>query len=195
MLTKTAAKDILERWPAESREAAELVVKKWGEPDETTASMLIWHNKGQWKKIIAYRDAVEHNFPIPHLDSVESFVNYKVPAHKFGELAEFDGSVVAERTVGVMSARCHDEEANSLALNLADDVINGKKSVEEARNYYAKEFLDYRKKEPTPYMQKLHFQSGRQTGDPDRRVLSDKQIQEALETAESKTTKSRGGSI
>ncbi len=186
MLTKVPVKQILERWPAESKEAAELVVKKWGEPDEMTESMLIWHHKGPWKKIIAYREFTRHNFPIPHIDAVESFIDYKVPVNKFCDLAEFDGSVIAERTVGEMSARCHDEEANSLALNLADDIIQGKKTVEEARNYYAKEFLDYRKKEPTPYMQKLNIPSRKQTNDPDERVLSDNQIQEALNIGKSR---------
>ncbi|MDQ3477432.1 MAG: hypothetical protein M3492_14190 [Actinomycetota bacterium] len=31
-------------------------------------------------------------------------------------LAEFDGSVIVERTAGEVSARCHDEQANFLAL-------------------------------------------------------------------------------
>ncbi len=34
-----------------------------------------------------------------------------------GGVAEFDGSVIVERTAGEVSARCHDEQANFLALN------------------------------------------------------------------------------
>jgi hypothetical protein len=54
----------------------------------------------------------------------------------------------------VVCARCHDEQANFLALNLMNDIVKGQKSVEEARRYYSKEFLDYRRKKPTPYMDK-----------------------------------------
>ena len=43
----------IERWPAESREAAELVIKQYGEPDEATDSQLLWLNRGKWKRIVA----------------------------------------------------------------------------------------------------------------------------------------------
>src|SRR5690606_10288109 len=107
-------------------------------------------------------------FPTPHIHSVECVIDYRVPVEKFDELARFDGSVIVERTVGEVSARCHDEEANFLALNLMHDIVTGAKSVEEARYYYAKEFLDYRRKKPTPYMEGLKFHVGdTDTRDPD----------------------------
>ncbi len=55
------------------------------------------------------------------------------------------------------------------------------KNVEEAREYYAKEFLDARRKKPTPYMDDLKFDPGSGTADPDERVLSDEQLEEAVE--------------
>jgi hypothetical protein len=60
----------------------------------------------------------------------------------------FEGSVVVQRTSGEVSARCHDAEANSLALNLMHDSVVDGRSVEDARAYYAQEFLDYRRKSP-----------------------------------------------
>jgi hypothetical protein len=53
---------------------------------------------------------VEHQFPVPHIDSVESFIDYAVPPEKVSALAEFDGSVIVDRTAGEVSARCHDEQ-------------------------------------------------------------------------------------
>src|ERR1700730_5479015 len=47
-------------------------------------------------------------------------------------LAVFDGSVLVDRTKGEMSARCEGEAANFLALNLADDIVHGRKDVESA---------------------------------------------------------------
>jgi hypothetical protein len=49
-------------------------------------------------------------------------------------LAVFDGSVLVDRTKGEMSARCEGEAANFLALNLADEIVHGKKDVATARN-------------------------------------------------------------
>jgi len=89
--------------------------------------------------------------------------------------------VIVERTVGEVSARCHDEQANSLALNLMHDIVTGEKNVEEAREYYAKEFLDARRKKPTPYMEELQFEPGTGTADPDERLLSDEQLEKAVD--------------
>ena len=176
---------LMDGWPEEAREAAQLVIDKYGDPDEVTDSVLIWNKCGPWKRMVAYRDVDSHNFPAPHHDSVESFLQHAVPPEAVTRLVEFDGSVVFNRTRGELSARCHDEEANFLALNLAHEIAQGKKSVREARNYYAHEFLGYRKKEPTPYMEGLRFEPNGLC-DADERILSDEQLQEALEASQAK---------
>jgi hypothetical protein len=100
-------------------------------------------------------------------------------------LAKFGGSVVVERTAGQVSARCHDEQANFLALNLMHDLVTGTKGVEETRAYYAKEFLDARRNKPTPYMEKLHFQPAEgKAADPDERILSEEQLEQAKHEGE-----------
>jgi hypothetical protein len=172
---------IIREWPNESREAAQLVIEQYGEPHEATMSFLIWHSVGPWKRIVASKTFFEHRFPAPHFDSVESVLDYAVPAEYFSQLAQFDGSVIVERTAGEISARCHDEQANNLALNLAHDIVTGKKTVDEARRYYAKEFLDYRRKQSTPYMDKLRFTPVAHAADTDQRFLSDRELQEAVE--------------
>ncbi|MEU8804530.1 hypothetical protein [Spirillospora sp. NPDC048819] len=179
MNTKSATA-IINDWPEDSREAAQIVLDTYGEPDEAADSLLIWHKAGPWKRVEASRTFHEHAFPAPHIDSVLSVLDYRVPAEKFTALAQFDGSVIAERTTGELSARCHDEQANFLALNLVHDIVTGNKTVEEARRYYAKEFLDARRGRPTPYMEKLRFaQSSEPTPDADERMLSDKDLERA----------------
>jgi hypothetical protein len=99
-------------------------------------------------------------------------------------IAQFDGSVMTERTSGEVSARCHDEEANLLALNLMHDIVTGAKTVQEARDYYGKEVLDYRRKKPTPYMTSLRFTpDARNAPDPDTRILSDEDLKRAAAEA------------
>jgi hypothetical protein len=177
----------IEAWPQESREAAQLVIDAYGEPDEVTESQLIWHKPGPWKRIVATKTFWAHNFPAPHVDAVESFIDYRVPSDKFTPLAEFDGSVIAERTAGEVSARCPDEQANFLALNLMHDIVTGAKTVQEARDYYAKEFADYRRKKPTPYMEGLRFtRPAGNTADPDQRMLSDEDLKRAEEEGKQK---------
>lgn len=175
-------------WPEEAREAAQLVIDQYGQPDEATDTQLTWHTPGPWKRIVATKAFHEHNFPTPHHDSVESFIDYQVPVDKVSAITEFDGSVVVDRTRGEVSARCHDEQANFLALNLMHDIVTGDKTVEQARQYYAKEFLDYRRKLPTPYMQKLRVpKPAAQTADPDVRILSAEDLKRAVHEGEQKS--------
>jgi hypothetical protein len=179
-MTHLSGSEIIDGWPEQSREAAKLVIDKYGEPDEASESQLIWHKKGEWKRIVASKAFYAHEFPAPHEDSVESFIDYRVPPDKFADLAAFDGSIVAERTAGEVSARCHDEEANRLALNLMHDIVTGAKSVQEARDYYAKEFTGYRRGKPTPYMDALRFVPGDESAaDPDVRAISDEELKAA----------------
>jgi hypothetical protein len=178
------ASELIKNWPEESREAAQLVIDTYGEPHEATESLLVWHQVGPWKRVLASRVFFEHQFPAPHFDSVESVIDYRVPPEQFSSLAAFDGSVIVERTAGEVSARCHDEQANLLALNLMHDVVTGAKDVEQPRAYYAKEFLDARRKQPTPYMERLRFQPGTESADPDQRVLSDQDLEQAVKEGE-----------
>jgi len=62
----------------------------------------------------------------------------------FSALAHFDGSVTVSRSRGLLSARCHDEEANHLAVNLAHDIITGSKTVAQARQAYVDTMLAFR---------------------------------------------------
>ena len=45
--------EIIQTWPDESREAAQLVIDKYGEPHEATDSYLVWHGVGQYKRVVA----------------------------------------------------------------------------------------------------------------------------------------------
>lgn len=71
---------------------------------------------------------------------------------------------------------------------LLHDVVTGHRTVEAARDYYAKEFLDARRKQPTPYMEKLWFTSAvGSAADPDDRILTDEQLNQAEEAGRAKS--------
>ena len=127
---------IISDWPEASKSAANEMMEKYGQPDEVTDTVLIWRDNGPWVRTYVYGYAIDHNWPAPHKDVLQQFIDYDVPEDLFDELANFDGSVIAERTKGELSARCHAEYANLISLNLAHDVIEGTKSVEEAREAY-----------------------------------------------------------
>lgn len=145
-------------WPAMSKKSAEQMIQKYGTPNEAIPSRLIWYNNGPWKRTIVYRDEVPHNFPQPHSDTLENFIDYQVPVEKFSELAKFDGSVIVERTKGEVSARCDMEAANILALNLMHEIVTGKLTADQAREKYSEQTAAFVMNRAAPYAEQLQFE-------------------------------------
>ncbi len=158
---KTAEMNLVEtiiaNWAPMPKKSAEQTIASYGAPNEAIDSRLIWYNNGPWKRTIVYRDEVLHNFPAPHTDVIEQFIDYQVPPEKFSELAKFDGSVIVERTKGEVSARCDMEAANILALNLMHDIVTGKCDAEKGREIYAETTGKFLMNQPAPYAEELQF--------------------------------------
>jgi hypothetical protein len=173
------ANTVIKEWPEDSRTVTAALLAKYGAADEVTPTLVTWLDRGPWKKIVASKEATPHDFPFPHGDIVENFTEYKVPSTLFSTLADFDGSVTVSRTRGLLSARCHDEEANHLAANLAHDIITGKKTVAQARQAYVDTMLAYREHKATPYMSELQFKPQAHAGDPDVALVSTDQLDRA----------------
>lgn len=144
-------------WPVASREAAMYMMNKYGGPSAMSAEMIVWGKTGPWKRTIVYRMEHQHNFPGPHTDVMQQWINYKAPPEMFDELAHYDGSVVLERTSGEISARCDKEGANFLALNLANDIVTGKRSVSDARKMYGAQIMAMKAHQSAPYTEKFLF--------------------------------------
>ncbi len=60
------ASQIIQAWPEESKEAAQLVIKQYGEPDKMQETRLTGHKPGPWKRIVTSKTFYLHNFPAPH---------------------------------------------------------------------------------------------------------------------------------
>jgi hypothetical protein len=147
--------------------------------------MLIWQNNGPWKRTIVYRDTVKHNFPFPHADGLEQFIDLEMPMEKASEVAAFNGSVILHLTTGEISACCHDEKSNFMAINLAHDILQDKKTFEQARDLYVQNMLAFLRGQPVPYMEKFQFSPEINTADPDESIISPEKI---LQTAKSSSS-------
>jgi hypothetical protein len=160
---------IIAGWEERPREIAEATVAEYGEPTEVSASRLVWRGNGPWKETIVHRDGLIHDFPKPHTDVIEQVIDYRVPTDKADDLLAFDGSLTIHRTEGTLSARCDDEALNFLALNLANEIVEGDKSSDQARKAYAQGVVDLMKKKSPAATEKLLFDvSSTATTDPDK---------------------------
>jgi hypothetical protein len=167
--------EIVDGWPKNPQESAKRLIDHYGEPNEYSASQLIWYNtKDGWKRSVLSKEEVPHHFPAPHTDYLEQFIDYRVASKWFSPLAEYDGSVMAERTKGELSARCGGTSMNFVAINLAHDIMTGKMSVKEARDEYTRLYKAHKEGKTTPYAQGFQFELPEgATGDPDVVTLNE----------------------
>ena len=163
------AESVLDRWGEASQKAAKSIIEKYGQPDEVSEGRLVWHNTGAFQKTIVYKEELPRDFPSPHVDVLEQFVESNVPFEKYGDLARFDGSLHADRTSGLLSARGPSETDNFIALNLAHEIVATGRTVESAREAYARAAALEAAGKTSPYSQGLLFKTrGRAQPDPDK---------------------------
>ena len=129
-----ASVPLVEGWPPLTRNAARALIEKYGPPDETSPDRLTWSRRTPWARVVVYRDGPEDEFPFPHHDFVENTVTYAVPPAKATTLLKFNGSLLIDVAHVTLTSRSDSEEGNVLALNLADELVNGRRTTGSARS-------------------------------------------------------------
>lgn len=134
----------LDSWPDETRAIAREVVEKYGEPDESTTTRLIWHARGPWQEIVVYRDFVEHAYPARHIDAFEGTLRFKLTASEVANLARFNGCISCCQTRRTMTIYCQNEEVALLIATFAYYLVRKNISSVQVRKkfYEAYESLD-----------------------------------------------------
>ncbi|HXT00729.1 MAG TPA: hypothetical protein VN915_08655 [Elusimicrobiota bacterium] len=146
----------IDDWPAKPRALARLMTQKYGRPNEAMASQVSWNGRGPWKKIVVFRDPD----PAGRQDFLLQSVAYgAVPVdHHWRDLAAFGrGGAAYDPSSHELTARTDSQETNYLALNLADEVLRGRRSARDAQDFYdAASHLSAAGKS-SPYMSGLLF--------------------------------------
>ena len=176
------ARSIVDHWPDAPKMTAAQLLERYGPPHEATPTKLFWYMTGPWARMELTADHVLHNFPTPHVDYFTQFVNYEVHPQKASELAAFDGSVIVDRTAGQLGSRCDHEAFNTLTLNLAVEIIEGTRSVDDARELYAQTAAAYVMGRDAPYAEQLLFTPATgDTADPDESVIAPAMAEQMIE--------------
>lgn len=143
------AQAVIADWPEQARGLAEGLLQEYGAPDGVQPARLSWAAQGPWRSIAVSRDA-----PGARL---EESVGYDVPIRKWRALGAFDRGVDYDPVKHELIARSDREATNFLALNLADEVIRGRKTALEARVFYDTTFSLSLAGKSSPYMRRLLF--------------------------------------
>lgn len=175
------AEAIIEQWPEAPKAAAKKFLDHYGPPNEATPTKLFWYRKGPWAHIELTADEVIHNFPTEHVDYLTQYVDYPVDTDKAADLVAFDGSVIIDRTAGQIGARCDTEAANTITLNLAVEIMQGRRTVEDARRFFAETLAAYTLGRDAPYAERLLFQTAEAAADPDQPMIGSAMLDQTLE--------------
>jgi hypothetical protein len=171
---KTVTQNELDRltwdWPMQSKRAIQDLTKKNGLPTSVTEDMLIWTKSPPFKRSVVYKEEVIHQFPFQHSDILQQTINYRVPQDKMAELSKLDGSLLIDRTKGELTSRNDREEMNILAFNLADKIIKGQLTTEQARREYSENADALAAGTLNPMLSKLSFIQKDHTYDPDSMI-------------------------
>ena len=127
---------ILQNWPGRSRSAARALISRYGEPSRFDADSLAWDDNGPWRKTVVHRKAPRGAWSLHAGDVVEQSIAYAVPDDKVADLARFDRRVRFDKGSGTLSSLSESENRNYLAVNLADEIVGGKRSPAQARSFY-----------------------------------------------------------
>jgi hypothetical protein len=144
--------------PEWSNLSLNMMIDKYGAPDRIEDKRVVWQNKGPWKRIAVW-DGMDIYEKYAGVDNIEQTVTYLVPPDRLMAVNDFRDRVRVSADGAELSARSSSEERNCLALNLADEIIHGVKTPDEARGFYVSTLRMADAGKSSPYMQGLLFQS------------------------------------
>lgn len=147
----------IQDWPKAVQTQARILIERYGEPSKFDNKELVWYNNGPWKTTILHREGFTHSATGADRDHLEQVIAYAVPADKVPELRSFDKRIEAKPVAGTLSSRADSESMNYLALNLADEIVTGKRTALGARGFYTKVKLLETSGKSSPYLDGLRF--------------------------------------
>jgi hypothetical protein len=134
----SGAQDVISAWPQPAQTVASVMLEKYGQPNTVSAGALVWFGHGAWKRTTVYKDGWLDQASVLHPEVLEQVITYRVPPDKIASLASFDSRLGVDSTRHELSFRSDSEKMNTLAINLADEIATGWKTVEQARAYAVK---------------------------------------------------------
>jgi hypothetical protein len=139
-------------WPMQSYRLARMMISEYGQPSEVRDASLTWLGTKPWSRIVVYREAPADSRGRGRL---EQSAAYRMTPGREDSLASFDPTVASSD--GLLTARADSESENFLALNLADDVVNGRRSPRQASALRARLLKLWNSGKSSPYLERLLF--------------------------------------
>lgn len=158
-LSETTTEETITGWPTLAQRMALLTIERYGRPDAVAEDALVWRGNGPWLRTTVHSRALTRRAYRRDVDFLENTVRYDVPRRLRADLARFDPGLSWNAALGELSSRAESEELNMLALNLADEIIQGVRDVDEALSVRERILRFSASGKASPYLRGLKFVS------------------------------------
>ena len=155
-LPRDIAQGVVNRWAPPSAAAGRQLLEEYGTPDDVTPNQLTWNHRGPWKRTVVWNRKPVYLSPAD-LAVMKQTVDYPLTRGEAGELLAFSDCLEIDLSRGELSSRADREEINYLTLNLADEIVRGRKTVSEAQIAFMRQLQLAAAGKMTPYMTGLLF--------------------------------------
>lgn len=164
--TNEAPEMVIQNWPKELQTQAKYLIEKYGKPASADANSLVWMNNGPWRKTILHREGFTRAMMGKNRDHLEQVISFPVPEDKIADLQRFDKRIEVNQATDEISSHAETESMNYLALNLADEIVKGERTVQAARVFYRKTKMLEKTGKSSPYLDGLRFAKTPAAGEP-----------------------------
>ena len=147
------AQKTISKWPEHSKDLAGMLISEFGPPAVLESDRMSWNDQYPWKSIVVFREQQSYDRP----GILRQSVVYDVPVGRWRELVAFDRGVMFDVVRRELVARSDSVATNLLALNLAEEVIQGRRSAVEARTLYDRTLALSFAGKSSSYMSRLLF--------------------------------------
>ena len=147
---------VIESWPAVSAAAARAVIARYGVPDEVAPDRLAWIENRPWRRTVVRRMA-PLDADAEDRGVIEQAVDYRLTPRQASALKAFDPRLVYDRGARELGSRSEREAVNFLRLNLANDIVSGRMTPDQARALYAQVLRLEGAGKSSSYLQVLYF--------------------------------------
>jgi len=152
-----AVETAIKEWPENLKTLAKSLIERYGAPSTIEEKELVWSDNGPWRRTVLSKEGFTQSTMGKSRDHLEQAISYKVPSGKAAEIKRFDKRIEVNEAANELSSRADSESMNYLALNLADDIVKGQRSVQGARVFYQKVKMLERAGKSSPYLDGLIF--------------------------------------
>lgn len=157
-LSGTTPESIILQWPTYSYRLARFMISKYGQPAQSSDARLVWVNAGPWKRSVVYRGPVDGGARL------EQEIDFDVAEDERGELLLFAREAGLSLESGRLVAASNAESDNFLAVNLADEIVRGKRTAKEASDFRRQLLRLQDSGKSSPYLERLLFGPERPSG-------------------------------